>query len=48
MYAPVDIHGQAGGVVDFPIEIYEIISLFVRLAGCLDPEYGGGTSLAYT
>ena len=35
-YAPVDLDGQVGVVVDVPLEVYEIVRLFVYLASCLD------------
>ena len=41
-YAPVDLDGQVGVVVDVPLEVYEIVRLFVYLAGILDAECGGG------
>ena len=41
-YAPVDLSGQVGVVVDVPPEVYKLVLLFVHLARCLDAEYGGG------
>ena len=42
VYAPVDLDGQAGIVVDVPPEIYELVRLVIHLASCLYAEYGGG------
>ena len=36
-YTPVD-----GVVVDVPLELYELVRLFVYLTGCLDIECGDG------
>ena len=33
-----DLDGQFGVVVDVPSEVYELMRLFVYLAGCLDAE----------
>ena len=41
-YAPGDRDGQVGVVVDVPPEVYEIMRLFLYLAGSLDAECGGG------
>ena len=41
-YAPVDLDGQVGVVVDVPPEVYENVHLFVYLVGSLDAECGGG------
>ena len=41
-YAPVDLDGQVGVVVDVPPEVYEIVRLLVYLAGSLDAESGSG------
>ena len=41
-YAPVDLDGQVGVVVDVPPEVYEVVRLFVYIAGSLDAECGGG------
>ena len=41
-YAPVILDGQVGVVVDVPPEVYEIVRLFVYLAGSPDAECGGG------
>ena len=41
-YAPIDLDGQLGVVVNRPSEVYELVRLFVYLAGCLDAECGGG------
>ena len=41
-YAPVDLDGHIGVVVDVPPEVYEIVNLLVYLAGSLDAECGGG------
>ena len=42
VYAPIDLDGQVGIVVDAPAEIYEIVRLVVQLARCLYAECGGG------
>ena len=41
-YAPVDLDGQVGIVVDVPPEVYKVVRLVVHLARCLYVEYGGG------
>ena len=41
-YAPVDLDGQVGIVVDVPPELYELVRLVVHLARCLYAECGGG------
>ena len=41
-YAPVDLDGQVGIVVDVPPEVYKLVRLIVHLAHCLYAEYGGG------
>ena len=38
-YAPVNLDGQVGVVVDTPPEVYELVRLFVHLARCLYAEY---------
>ena len=40
-YAPVDLDGQVGVVVDVPLEVYELVRLVVHLTRCLYAEYGG-------
>ena len=35
-YAPVDLDGQVGVVVDVPSEVYELVRLFVYLASTLN------------
>ena len=40
-YAPVDLDGQVGIVVDVSPEVYKLIRLVVHLARCLYAEYGG-------
>ena len=39
-YAPVDLDGQFGIVVDVPPEVYELVRWFVHLARCLYADYG--------
>ena len=34
-YAPVDLDGQVGIVVDVPLEVYKLVRLVVYLARCL-------------
>ena len=34
-YAPIDLDGQVGIVVDVPPEVYELVRLVVHLARCL-------------
>ena len=41
-YAPVDLDGQVGIVVDVPPEVYNLVRMVVHLARCLYAEYGGG------
>ena len=41
-YAPVDLDGQVGILVDVPPEVYKLVRLVVHLARCLYAEYGGG------
>ena len=41
-YAPVDLDGQVGIVVDIPPQLYELVRLVVHVARCLYAEYGGG------
>ena len=41
-YAPVDLDGQAGILVDIPPAAYKLVRLVVHLARCLYAEYGGG------
>ena len=42
LFAPVELDGQVGIMVDFPHEVYELVRLVVHLAGCLYVKYGGG------
>ena len=42
VYAPIDLDGQVGIVVDVPPEVYELVRLVVPLARCLYAEYGDG------
>ena len=44
-YAPVDLDGQVSVMVDVSPEVYELVSLFVYLTGCLDAGYGSGIRL---
>ena len=41
-YAPIDVDGQVGIVVDAFPEVYELVLLAVHLADCLYAEYAGG------
>ena len=41
-YAPIDLDGQVGIVVDVPLEVYELVRLVVHLARCLYAECSGG------
>ena len=41
-YAPLDLYGQVGIVVDVPPEVYKLVCLVVRLASCLLAEYDDG------
>ena len=41
-YAPVDLDGQVGIVVDVPPEVYKLVRLVVHQSRCLYAEYGGG------
>ena len=41
-YAPVDLEGHVGVVVDIPRVVYELVRLVVHLVRCLYAEYGGG------
>ena len=41
-YAPVDLDGQVGIVVDVPPEVYKLVRLVVHLVRCLYAEYGCG------
>ena len=41
-YAPVDLDGRVGIVVDVPPEVYKLVRLVAHLARCLYAEYGGG------
>ena len=41
-YAPINLDGQVGIVVDVPHEVYELVRLAVHLAHCLYAEFGGG------
>ena len=38
-YAPIDLDGQVGTVVDVPPEVYELVRLVVHLARCVYAEY---------
>ena len=40
-YAPVDLDGEVGIVVDVPPEVYKLVGLVVHLDRCLYAEYGG-------
>ena len=40
-YAPVDLDGQVGIMVDVSPEVYKLVRLVVHLARCLYAEYGG-------
>ena len=37
-YAPVDLDGQVGVVVDVPPKVYDIVRLLLYLVGSLDAE----------
>ena len=41
VYAPVDLDGQVGIVVDVRLEVHKLVRLVVHLARCLYAEYGG-------
>ena len=41
-YAPVELDGQIGVVVDVPPEVHELVRVVVHLASCLYVEYGSG------
>ena len=41
-YAPVDLDGQIGVVVDVSPEVHELVRSVERPASCLYAEYGGG------
>ena len=41
-YAPVDLDGQIGVVVDVSPEVYELVRLVEHPTSCLYAEYGGG------
>ena len=41
-YAPIDLDGQVGILVDVPPEVYKLVRLGVHLARCLYAECGGG------
>ena len=41
-YAPVDLDGQVGIVVDVPPQVYKLVRLVVHLTRCLYAECGGG------
>ena len=41
-YAPVDLDGHVGIVVDVPHEVYELVRLVVHLTRYLYGECGGG------
>ena len=40
-FAPIDLDGQIGIVVDVPPEVYELVRLVVHLACCIYAECGG-------
>ena len=42
VYAPVDLDGQVGVVVNISLEVYKLVRLVVHLAPCLNAECGGG------
>ena len=41
-YAPVDLDGQVGIVVDALPKVHKLVRLVIHLARCLYVEYGGG------
>ena len=41
-YAPIDVDGPVGVLVDVPPKAYDLVHLVVHLAGFLYAEYGGG------
>ena len=41
-YAPVDLDGQVGILVDVSPEVYKLVRLVVHLTHCLYAECGGG------
>ena len=41
-YAPIDLDGQVGIVVDIPPDVYQLVRLVVHLTRYLYAEYGGG------
>ena len=41
-YAPVDLDGQVGILVDVSPEVYKLVRLVVHPARCLYAECGGG------
>ena len=41
-YAPVDLNGQAGMVIDVSPEVYKLVHLSVHLTRCLYAECVGG------
>ena len=41
-YAPINLDGQVGIVVDVSPEVYKLVRLVVHLARCLYAECGGG------
>ena len=41
-YAPIELDGQVGIVVNVPAEVYKLVRLVVHLARCLYAECGGG------
>ena len=41
-YAPVDVDGPVGVLVDVPPKAYDLVRLVVHLVGCLYSEHGGG------
>ena len=45
-YAPVDLDGQVGIVVDIPPEVYELVRLVVHLVSCLCMAVDSGIPFA--
>ena len=41
VYAPIDLDGQVGVLLNVFLEIYEVVRLVVQLAGRFYAEYGG-------
>ena len=46
-YAPIDLDGQVGIVVDVPFEAYDLVRLVEHLARCLYAGCGGGLRHIY-